>query len=271
MCVAEKRSIFATDMTGVKSLKIVALGMCALLIFSDSSAVQAGEECRDLGQTAVSVDMGALKAWRAGETVTAEAVAAYGIKNCFAAEPIPDAIWAKMQGKTYRQNPYIGRGDLRHIRVLHWDYDNRIHIGEMICNQAIAADLVTIFRRLYDAKYPIQRMVLPDVYDGEDERQMRANNSSCFCYRVVSGTKVLSKHSKGMAVDLNPLYNPYYKVKANGTIFVQPATAEAYCNRSKNFKYKIDKNDLAYKLFKAYGFKWGGDWKSTKDFQHFEK
>ena len=121
----------------------------------------------------------ALDQWQAGMTVTAEAVAAYGgIDKCFAAEPIPGDVWERMQGKTFKENPYIGRDDLRHVRALHWDYDNKMHVGEMVCNQLIADRLVTILRQLFDAKYPIQRMLLPDVYNADDETQMRDNNSS---------------------------------------------------------------------------------------------
>lgn len=209
--------------------------------------------------------------WQAGKTVTAEAVKAFGgVGKCFAAEPIPDEVWARMLGKSYKDNPYIKRADLRHIRALHWDYDNQIHVGEMVCNKLIADRLVTILRKLYDAKYPIQRMLLPDEYNADDETQMRANNSSCFCYRAVGCTKVLSKHSRGMAVDINTLYNPYYKKRKDGTLYVQPATAKTYCDRTKSFKYKIDRNDLCYRLFIEAGFRWGGDWKSCKDYQHFE-
>jgi hypothetical protein len=186
-------------------------------------------------------------------------------------EPIPDAVWARMQGKTYKENPYIGRSDLRYIRALHWDYDGKIHLGEMVCNQRIAARLVYILRALYENRYPIQRMLLPDVYNADDETQMRANNSSCFCYRVVAGTKVLSHHARGMAVDINTLYNPYYKRRKDGTLFVQPATGEPYCDRTRSFPYRIDKNDLCYRLFIQHGFEWGGSWTSCKDFQHFEK
>ena len=219
----------------------------------------------------VPVDINILKQWLAGQTVSAEAVKAYGgIDRCFVAEPIPDGVWQRMQGKSFKANPYIGRNDLRYIRALHWDYDGKMHVGEMVCNKIIAARLVRIFRQLFDAKYPIQRMVLPDVYNADDETQMRANNSSCFCYRAVAGTKVLSKHSRGLAVDINTLYNPYYKDRTNGTRYVQPATATEYCDRTKNFPYKIDRNDLCLRLFKEAGFAWGGDWKSCKDFQHFE-
>ena len=93
------------------------------------------------------VDTSALDLWQAGKTVSQEAVAAYGgIDRCFAAEPIPDGVWARMQGKTFKENPYIGRDDLRHVRALHWDYDNQMHVGEMIVNVQIADCVAGILR-----------------------------------------------------------------------------------------------------------------------------
>ena len=81
------------------------------------------------------VDTTVLSEWQAGKTVTADVVKAFGgIDKCFAAESIPDEVWQRMQGKSYKDNPYIGRNDLRHICALHWDYDEQMHVGEMICN-----------------------------------------------------------------------------------------------------------------------------------------
>ena len=217
------------------------------------------------------VDTKPLTEWQAGRTVSQEAVDAFGgIDMCFAAEPIPDGVWARMQGKTYKENPYIGRDDLRHVRALHWDYDNQMHVGEMIVNKEIADRVVSILRQLFDAKYPIQRMLLPDVYDADDETQMRDNNSSSFCYRAIAGSSKLSKHARGLAIDINTLYNPYYKGRDDGTRFIQPATAADYCDRTWDFPYKIDHDDLCFRLFTEAGFEWGGDWTSCKDFQHFE-
>ena len=216
-------------------------------------------------------DITPLTEWQAGKIVSTKAVTAYGgIDKCFAAEPIPDGVWQRMQGKTYKENPHIGRDDLRHIRALHWDYDNQMHIGEMVCNKVIADRVARILRQLFDAKYPIQRMLLPDVYNADDETQMRDNNSSCFCYRTIAGRTNLSKHARGLAIDINTLYNPYYKKRDDGTLFIQPATAEIYCNRDWDFPYKIDHDDLCFRLFNEAGFEWGGDWTTRKDYQHFE-
>lgn len=189
----------------------------------------------------------------------------------FVATEIPDSVWQQMQGKSYHPNTVIQRGHLRYLKVAHWGFDGKTHIGELICHSSIAQDLLGIFRSLYEAKYPIQQIALPDVYGADDERQMRANNTSCFCYRPIAGSTKLSKHARGLAIDLNPLYNPYYKVRKDGKVIVQPATAQAYTDRTKKFPYKIDRRDLAYRLFIQHGFHWGGDWKYSKDYQHFEK
>ena len=229
---------------------------------SDDDVVKSGYDGKDLK---------ILQEWQAGKTVSSAAVEAFGgVDKCFAAEPIPDNVWERMQDKTYKENPYIGRDDLRHIRALHWDYDEQIHVGEMICSKLIADRVSKILRQLYDAHYPIQLMVLPDEFNADDELQMRANNSSCFCFRAIAGTAKLSKHARGLAVDINTLYNPYYKDREDGTRYVQPATAVEYCNRTLTFPYKIDHDDLCFKLFTEAGFEWGGDWTSCKDFQHFE-
>ena len=112
-----------------------------------------------------------------------------------------------------------------------------------------------------------------DEYDGDDLASMEDNNTSCFNYRVVDGTDSLSKHSLGCAIDINPLYNPYvvYDYKGTGETYISPSEGKTYADRSLDFPYKIDENDLCYKLFKQHGFTWGGDWNSCKDYQHFQK
>ena len=189
----------------------------------------------------------------------------------FTSQTIPDSVWTTMQGRTWHDNPYINRSDLRYLRISHYDLEGRIHVGELICNKLIAQKLLAIFRELYRAHYPIQQMRLPDNYEADDERQMRANNTSCFCYRNVSGSKNLSKHARGLAIDINPLYNPYIRYsKKDGSQIVEPATGKPYVDRKADFPYKITTNDLCYKLFIKHGFSWGGAWRTMKDYQHFE-
>ena len=189
----------------------------------------------------------------------------------FSAQPIPDSVFHRMQGRSWPEGCTIRRADLRYLRLTHVDAESKEHVGEMVCNKAIANDLIEIFKELYRQKYPIQRIRLIDDYEAVDERSMRNNNSSCFCYRKVSGTTKLSKHAMGMAVDINTLYNPYVRTGKDGRRIVEPATATKYVDRRKTFPYKIVKGDLLYRLFVQHGFKWGGSWRTMKDWQHFEK
>ncbi len=157
------------------------------------------------------------------------------------------------------------------LRVQYVDFQGKKQYGELICNKVIASDLREIFEELYNAKYPIERIRPISEYGNDDERSMRANNTSCYCYRVVEGSTKLSKHAQGLAIDINPLYNPCVRRKKDGTLLIQPATGKPYVDRSKQFKYKITRQDLCYRLFTERGFRWGGAWRSLKDYQHFEK
>ncbi len=212
-----------------------------------------------------------LKSWKAGMIVSANVVECYGKDRCFGIDTISDRVFSRMKGKSFKADCTVKRSDLRYLRTLHSDADGKIHIGEMVCNKAIAQDLLDIFRQLYDARYPIERMVLIDEYEADDEMSMRANNTSCFNFRRVAGSAKLSKHAQGLAVDINTLYNPYVRKRKDGTWVVQPATARKYADRRGQFLYKIEKGDLLYQLFIQHGFKWGGAWQSLKDYQHFEK
>ena len=193
----------------------------------------------------------------------------------FAVLPISDELFFRMQqGNTFKENCIVPREDLRYLQALHKDKDGNVHLGEMVVHRLIAEDVLEILEKLYDAGYPIERMVLPDNYMADDEIMMRDNNSSCFNFRFISHTTTVSKHGLGMAVDINTLYNPYHKMvkNADGTQkeVIEPATGKPYLDRTKKFDYKIVKGDLCYKLFTEKGFEWGGNWDDRKDYQHFE-
>jgi len=171
-----------------------------------------------------------------------------------------------MRGVSYPDDAEVKLADLRYLRLSYVDFDGKEQVGEMICNKSIADDLVAIFRELYEARYPIRSIRLIDDFNGDDEASMAADNTSCFNYRKKTGMRELSKHARGLAVDINPFENPYVRPSR-----VRPAGASAYADRSQDFPHKIDKDDLCYRLFRAHGFYWGGTWRSVKDYQHFEK
>lgn len=189
---------------------------------------------------------------------------------------LSDEIKARITGISYPADDKdiaITYDDLRYVKVKYYDFYDEVQDGEIICNKLIAQDIVDIFYELYLNGYQIEKIKLIDEYGGDDTLSMEDNNTSSFNYRVVENTTSLSKHALGLAIDINPFYNPYLVFGGNpdGTDYISPKGSESFVNRDLDFDHKIDKNDLCYKLFKAHGFTWGGDWKSCKDWQHFQK
>ena len=186
---------------------------------------------------------------------------------------LTEDIKARITGSSYpdTQEPLqISYEELSYVHVLHYDFEGQIQEGELICNQAVAQDLVEIFYELYESQYPIEKIRLIDEYSADDEASMADNNTSCFNYRTVPGSTKLSNHSYGFAIDINPLYNPYVRTR-DGKELISPDNAVPYADRSADFPHKIDRNDLCYRIFIEHGFTWGGSWNSSKDYQHFEK
>lgn len=205
-----------------------------------------------------------------GQIVSEESITTQGEMSFFKEIEIPDSIFALMQGKSFKEDCTLPRSDLRYLLCLHRDINGRAIVGEMVVNKKISSTVLNILLQLYKANYPIERMRLIDYWDADDEMAMRNNNSSSFNFRFISHTTTVSKHGKGVAIDINTLYNPYHKILEDGTEIIEPATGAPYLDRSKSFPYKIEKGDLCYKLFTENGFEWGGDWTTRKDYQHFE-
>lgn len=198
------------------------------------------------------------------------------ISSGMASEPVfksmvvPDSVRERMDGKSYSDGCPVKMDDLRYLKISHYDFAGEIRVGEMVCHKDIADKLVNVFRVLFMQKYPIEKIRLIDEYGGDDEASMRDNNTSCFNFRTVAGSKKLSRHAYGKAVDINPLYNPYVRVLADGKSFIQPSTAEKFVKRDKRKNpYMINRTDAAYIAFRDAGFKWGGNWRRYKDYQHF--
>ena len=188
----------------------------------------------------------------------------------FYIEEISDEVFQKMQGASYKENCTIPIESLRYVHILHCDFNNESREGELVCNEAVAQDLLEIFKEWYKSGYQIEKVRLVDEYGAVDEDSMADNNSSAFNYRTISYTDIISAHGMGVAVDINPLYNPYVK-EVDGRTSVEPANGAPYVDRTQDIPHKIDHDDLCYKLFVQHGFQWGGDWTDSKDYQHFEK
>ncbi len=185
-------------------------------------------------------------------------------------EPLTEDLKKRITGVSYKEDCPIPYEELTHVSVLYVNFKGNISTGDIICNKAIAQDLVEIFYELYQADYQIEQIRLVDEYGADDVLSMQDNNTSCFNYRTIAGTNKISMHGRGLAIDINPFFNPYITYK-NGQQQVSPVGAESYADRSQPFAYKIDENDLCYRLFTEHGFSWGGNWNHSKDYQHFEK
>jgi hypothetical protein len=209
--------------------------------------------------------------WKAGTYIGCELLEPYA-SLAFTAVPIDEAVLARIQGVSYKSGSSLPLDKLRYLRIPHYPMiHGDIVLGEMICNASIADDLLEIFRALFLRHYPIASLRLIDDFGGDDDASMRANNSSCFNDRPKSWSRTeKSKHALGLAVDINPFYNPLVRVRG-GVMRVYPAESKAFADRTQVFDYKITKSDLCYKEFTSRGFRWGGSWRSSQDYQHFEK
>ncbi len=185
-------------------------------------------------------------------------------------EPLSEEIKLKISGKSFRENDLIDYSDLRLVTVRYIGFDDLEHEGELIVNVQVADDVAAIFKDLYDARYPIEKIRLIDEYDADDEASMADNNTSAFCFRQIDGQETISDHSYGIAVDINPFYNPYVR-SGFGDRNVLPVNAGAYADRTADFPYKIVAGDVCYNAFVSRGWKWGGEWDFPKDYQHFYK
>ncbi len=215
---------------------------------------------------------GALVDISPGSIIPPDVVETLGVDTMFWQEPLDDETFIRIYGKSYKEGCPVAREDLRYMQMLHYDLEGNIRVGEMISNHRITDVLLSIFRQLYDAHYPIEKMLLVDEYDADDESSSADNNTSCFNFRTVANSHNLSYHAQGLAVNINPLYNPYIisGYHTDGPIVCTPAAGIDYLDREQEFPYKIDPDDLCVQLFKEAGFTWGGDWQYTPDYMHFD-
>ncbi|MDP8928629.1 MAG: M15 family metallopeptidase [Actinomycetota bacterium] len=156
--------------------------------------------------------------------------------------------------------------DLRYVTLVFWGFDERPHTGELLVNASVAEDVVAVFRRLYEARFPIEEMrvvsagelVAPPTGDG--------NNTTSYVCRAITGGASWSEHAYGLAVDINPFHNPYVK----GDLVI-PELASAYTNRGWRRPGMIFAGDEATRSFGEIGWAWGGDWRRPKDWMHFSR
>ena len=154
------------------------------------------------------------------------------------------------------------RKTLTIITVKYWGFDNKIHKGQLVINKKLSDEVKQIFNEIFHLRFPIKSVIPIVKFGWNDEKSMLANNTSAFNYRKIKGTERLSNHAFGIAIDINPLLNPYIKKNS-----VEPEGA----SYNPKLSGTIAEDSEVVKIFKSHGWNWGGEWKRGKDYQHFEK
>ena len=178
---------------------------------------------------------------------------------------ISPALKERMTGKSWHNGCPVPIRKLRLIELSYNGFDEARHMGKLVANKDAVGALVGAFRTMYRKGFKIHRMKLVDHYDADDRRSMRADNTSAFNCRYVSGTTTWSQHAYGRAIDINPVRNPY--VGSDGS--VSPKKGEKYADRSLTAKGMIHRSGATVRAFARAGWGWGGNWSSSKDYQHF--
>jgi hypothetical protein len=203
-----------------------------------------------------------LAAFAAAIALLGSAAAAAAPAPRFSAS-IDPVRWAELR-YSYRAGCPVGPRQLRTVRVTYWGFDGRVHEGRLVVARRVAADVVAVFRRLYAARFPIRRMVPVSAYRGSDDASMAADNTSAFNCRFVDGTTRWSMHAYGEAIDLNPVENPYVQ-----GAHVSPPAGRRYLDRTNRRPGMVVEGDVVVRAFAAAGWRWGGRWTGSKDYQHF--
>lgn len=173
-------------------------------------------------------------------------------------------VTAEDLGSSWRSGCPVGPSQLRRVRVDYWGYDGAAHRGDLIVHATVAQDVAGAFGRLYDARFPIQRIHPVQRYGSDDDASMAANNTSAFNCRRVTGGTGWSEHASGTALDINPVQNPY--VTRSGTVL--PPAGRPYADRTVKVAGTINRNGVVRTAFAEIGWEWGGDWANPKDYQH---
>jgi hypothetical protein len=176
---------------------------------------------------------------------------------------IDDTTRARMPN-SWRPGCPVPLEALRLVTLDHWGYDGMEHRGELVVHADHAEPIVGVFRALFDARFPIERVQLVDAYGGDDFASTAANNTAGFnCRSVVGRPGSWSEHAYGRAIDVNPLVNPYL-----GEPRLNDPRLAPYLDRSIDVPGMIRAGDMVVTAFAAAGWQWGGTW-PTPDYQHF--
>ncbi len=178
-----------------------------------------------------------------------------------AVRPVPAAVAAR---STWSARCPVTLAELRYVTVGFRGFDGRAHTGELLVHRDVAADVVTVFRRLFAAGFPIERMRVTTVAERDAPPTGDGNTTGAFNCRPATGSTRWSEHAYGRAIDVDPFQNPYVR---GGLVL--PELARAYADRGRVLPGVITAGGPVVAAFRAVGWTWGGSWDSPKDYMHF--
>ena len=188
----------------------------------------------------------------------------------FSIEQVPYSLSVSMKSKNiWTSEGPVQIASLRLLDLTHYDFYNKLLSGQMVVHEKVAQNVISIFEELLKIRFPIKKISLIDNYNGDDQLSMSDNNSSCFNYRKIANSQVISMHSYGLAIDINPVQNPYiFDSKIENKLEIWPDEGKSYLNR-KNQRAGMVESIVT--LFAYYGFTvWGGSWNEPLDYHHFQ-
>lgn len=180
------------------------------------------------------------------------------------------------QSQIWKDTCPVPLNRLRIVRVSSWDFEGHLHTdGEIMVLDAVAESVLQIFKTLYTQKFPLAKVRLIDHYQGDDAKSMNDNNTSCFNCRSIIGGSTLSLHAYGVAIDINPIQNPFVQFPEGKDMAIySPAEGRDYANRLQHRpdkSFRLGMAEQVVDVFKENGFSvWGGHWDTPIDYQHFQ-
>lgn len=208
----------------------------------------------------------------AAGSLTSVAAATIGVSRAVGATALPafrasiTPVTAAQLGGTWHPGCPVGPPSLRSVHLDYVGFDGVAHEGTIVVAKSVTSAVITVFRSLYDARFPIHSMVPEAAFAGKDPISMAADNTSGFnCrYAVANGPKSWSVHAYGEAIDVNPVQNPYL---FNGV--AEPAVGAPYLHRGDVRPGMAVAGGVLVRAFAAVGWYWGGRWTASPDYQHF--
>lgn len=176
-------------------------------------------------------------------------------------EEVPAEVASR---STWSEECPVTLEELAYVNVTFRGFDGLPHTGELLVAESVAEDIVSVFRTLYEAAFPIEEMLITSPADLDAEPTGDGNPTTAFVCRPVTGGTGWSEHARGIAIDINPFHNPYIRGDT-----VLPELAGAYTDRDRDLPGMIHEGDAVTEAFDRIGWGWGGRWSSLKDYQHF--